>query len=49
MKITGISVIFSYEDGTIEDVSNNIPEGIYSDLEYFADCWQEEEESEDEL
>lgn len=49
MKITGISVIFTYEDGNIEDVSNSVPAGIYSDLEYFADCWQEDEkESEDE-
>jgi hypothetical protein len=48
MKITGISVIFTYENGEIQDVSSYVPMGIYSDLENFADCWQEDEESENE-
>jgi len=48
MKIKGISVIFTYEDGEIVDVSSYVPVGIYSDLENFADCWQEEDDEENE-
>lgn len=48
MKITGISVIFSYENGEIEDVSSYVPMGIYNDLENFADFWQEKDDEENE-
>ena len=48
MKITGITVIFTYEDGTTQDVSEYVPNHISSDLEVFADYWEEDEEDEEE-
>jgi hypothetical protein len=47
MKITGITVIFTYANGDTIDVSEYVPAGIYNDLENFADCWQEDEEDEE--
>jgi len=44
MKIKGITVIFNYENGDHQDVSSYIPHHIWSDLENFADVWQEDEE-----
>jgi len=44
MKITGMTIIFNYENGKSQDVSSYIPNQIWSDLENFADVWQEDEE-----
>ena len=44
MKITGMTVIFTYENGETQDVSGYIPDSICRDLEDFADFWQEDEE-----
>jgi len=44
MKITGMTIIFNYENGKSQDVSSYIPNHIWSDLENFADVWQEDEE-----
>ena len=49
MKITGITVIFTYEDGEIQDVSDYLPNHISSDLEVFADCWEEDGIEEEEV
>jgi len=48
MKITGMTVIFTYENGETQDVSSYIPDSICRDLEDFADFWQEEELEEEE-
>jgi hypothetical protein len=48
MKITGMTVIFNFDNGEHQDVSSYVPAGIWSDLENFADCWQEDEEDEEE-
>ena len=47
MKITGITVIFTYEDGKIQDVRDYLPNHISEGLEYMADCWQQDEEDEE--
>ena len=44
MKITGMTIIFNFENGDSQDVSSYIPNHIWSDLENFADVWQEDEE-----
>jgi len=44
MKITGMTIIFIYENGETQDVSSYIPDSICRDLENFADFWQEDEE-----
>jgi len=50
MKITGMTVIFTYENGETQDVSSYIPDSICRDLEDFADFWQEEDlEQEEEI
>ena len=53
MKIKNIEVIFTWEDGTVNDVSCYLPEYTSRALEDFADYWEEkysddEEEDEDE-
>jgi hypothetical protein len=53
MKVTGITVILTWEDGTINDVTNYLPAQTFRSLECFADYWEEkhnddEEESKDE-
>jgi hypothetical protein len=47
MKVTGITVIFTYENGEVQDVSKYLPRNVDADLEDFADCW-EDEQTEDE-
>ena len=49
MKITGMTIIFNFENGDSQDVSSYIPNHIWSDLENFADVWQEDEEDEEEV
>ena len=44
MKITGMTIIFNFENGDSQDVSSYIPNHIWSNLENFADVWQEDEE-----
>ena len=46
MKITGMTIIFNFENGESQDVSSYIPDSICRDLEDFADVWQEEDEEE---
>jgi hypothetical protein len=48
MKITGMTVIFNYDNGEHQDVSSYVPASIWSDLENFADYWQEGEVNEEE-
>jgi hypothetical protein len=48
MKITNIQVIFTWEDGTTNEVSSYLPDGTNRELEDFADYW-EEKHNEDEV
>jgi hypothetical protein len=50
MKIKNIEVILTWEDGTTNEVSSYLPSQTFSDLEQFADYWEEkysDEEVED--
>jgi len=53
MKIKKIEVLMTWEDGTTNEVSNYLPAQTFSNLEQFADYWEEkhnddEEEQDDE-
>jgi hypothetical protein len=52
MKIRTISVVFTWEDGSTNEVSNYLPDGTSRELEDFADYWEQkyndEEVTEDE-
>ena len=52
MKIKSIEVTLTWEDGTVNEVSNYLPEFTSRALEEFADYWEEkysdEEVTEDE-
>jgi hypothetical protein len=52
MKIKDISVILTWEDGTVNEVSSYLPTQTSEALEMFADYWEEkyndEEVTEDE-
>ena len=47
MRIKQIEVIMTWEDGTVNEVSNYLPAQTFSNLEQFADYW-EEKHNEDE-
>lgn len=40
MKIKSIAVVFTWEDGTTNEVSGYLPDGTTRDLEDFADYWE---------
>jgi hypothetical protein len=42
MKIAKIEVIFTWEDGSTNEVSNYLPDGTNRDLEDFADYWEQQ-------
>ena len=42
MKIKSIEVIFTWEDGSTNEVSRYLPDGTTRDLEDFADYWEEQ-------
>lgn len=42
MKIAKIEVVFTWEDGSINEVSSYLPDGTNRDLEDFADYWEEQ-------
>jgi hypothetical protein len=41
MKIKSIEVILTWEDGTVNEVSNYLPEFTSRALEEFTDYWEE--------
>jgi len=41
MKIKTISVVFTWEDGSVNDVSSYLPMQTWNDLECFSDYWEE--------
>ena len=41
MKIKTISVVFTWEDGTVNDVSSYLPIQTWDALECFSDYWEE--------
>jgi hypothetical protein len=41
MKIRTISVVFTWEDGSTNEVSNYLPDGTSRELEDFADYWEQ--------
>jgi hypothetical protein len=41
MRIKQIEVILTWEDGTVNEVSNYLPAQTFSNLEQFADYWEE--------
>ena len=48
MKIKSIEVVLTWEDGTVNEVSNYLPEFTSRALEEFADYWEEKYSDEDE-
>ena len=42
MRVKSIEVVFTWEDGTTHEVSSYLPAQTSSDLEQFADYWEEE-------
>ena len=41
MKIKQISVVFTWEDGTTNEVSSYLPMQTWDALEQFSDYWEE--------
>ena len=47
MRIKKIEVLMTWEDGTVNEVSNYLPAQTFSDLEQFADYWEEKHNDEE--
>jgi hypothetical protein len=41
MKIKTIQVVFTWEDGTVNEVSSYLPSQTWQALELFSDYWEE--------
>ena len=41
MKIKTIQVVFTWEDGTVNEVSSYLPSQTWESLELFSDYWEE--------
>jgi hypothetical protein len=41
MKIKTIQVVFTWEDGTVNEVSSYLPSQTWEALELFSDYWEE--------
>jgi hypothetical protein len=51
MKIKSITVLLTWEDGIVDEVSSYLPSQTFSDLEQFSDYWEKmygDEEDKDE-